>query len=104
MVGCQPELHILENAAEVSAVNLTPDYQGQGLGRSLVEKVAAHQARLGRNALIICTLTTNTPARRFYEALGGRAIGTNETEDYGFVEPQVVYGWKDIKLLLREEG
>ncbi|MEZ4730999.1 MAG: hypothetical protein R3E79_28090 [Caldilineaceae bacterium] len=45
-------------------------------------------------------LTTNAPARRFYEALGGQLIGTRETEDYGFPEPQVVYGWEDIAVLL----
>lgn len=103
VVGCQPEQHIFENAAEVSAIYLSPAYQGQGLGRSLIEAVAVHQVRLGRSALIICALTTNTPAQRFYEALGGRVISTHETEDYGFVETQVVYGWKDIQLLLEED-
>ena len=101
VVGSQSELNMLENAAEVSAVYVSPDCQGQGLGRRLIEAVAAHQARLGRDALIICALTTNTPARRFYEALSGQLIGTHETEDYGFTEMQVVYGWTDILELTR---
>jgi hypothetical protein len=66
-----------------------------------VQRVAAHQASLGRQALIIRALETNAPARRFYEALDGRVIGTHETEDYGFKEPQVVYGWEDIRTLER---
>lgn len=36
-------------------------------------------------------------SRRFYEAIGGQVIGTRETEDYGFSEPQVVYGWEEIQ-------
>lgn len=100
-VGCSAELNMLTNAAEVSVVYLRSAYQGQGLGRSLVQTVAAHQATLGKSALIIRALETNAPARSFYEALGGRVIGTHETEDYGFKEPQVVYGWEDIRALER---
>lgn len=95
-VGCPAELDLRPNAAEVSSLYVLPDYQGQGLGRRLVQAVAAHQARLGRQALMISVLTTNAPARRFYEALGGQVIGTRETKDYGFPEPQVVYGWEEI--------
>jgi hypothetical protein len=64
-----------------------------------VQAVASHQADLGRGALLISALEANAPARRFYEALGGRVIGTHETEDSGFKEPQVVYGWEDIRVL-----
>ena len=103
-VGCPARLNLLENAAEVSAVYLRSAHQGQGLGRRLVQTVAAHQARLGKRALIICALQTNAPARRFYEALGGRVIGTHETEDYGFKEPQVVYGWEDMRALAKSGG
>lgn len=95
-VGCPAALDLLPNAAEVSALYVRPDQQGQGLGRGLVQAVVAHQANLGRQALMISVLTTNAPARRFYEALGGQVIGTRQTEDYGFPEPQVVYGWEDI--------
>lgn len=95
-VGCPAGLKLLENAAEVGSIYLRPAYQGQGLGRRLIQAVADHQATLGRRALQISVLATNIPARRFYEALGGRVIGTHETEDYGFQEPQVVYGWEEI--------
>ena len=98
-LGCPAELDLLPNAAEVSTLYVRPPQQGQGLGRRLVQAVAAHQAKLGRQALMISVLTTNAPARRFYEALGGQLIGTRETEDYGFPEPQVVYGWEGIATL-----
>lgn len=94
----------LENAAEVGLLYVTPAYQGQGLGRKLVEAVAAHHARLGRRALMISVLETNAPARAFYEAIGGRLVGAHETEDYGYREPQVVYGWEDIRVVIGSGG
>ena len=100
-LGRPAGLNLLTDAAEVSAVYVRSAYQSQGLGRGLIQAVAAHQAALGKSALIISALETNAPARSFYETLGGRVIGTHETEDYGFKEPQVVYGWQDIQALAR---
>jgi ribosomal protein S18 acetylase RimI-like enzyme len=102
-VGCPAELDLLPNAAEVSVLYVRPTCQGQGLGRRLVQSVATYQATLARSALIIGCLATNTSARHFYEALGGQVIGTHETEDNGFSEPQVIYGWKDIQVLTEND-
>lgn len=99
-VGCPAELDLLPNAAAVGLLYVQPAYQGQGLGRRLVQAVAAQQATLGKSALLISCLVTNLSACRFYETLGGQVVGTHETEDYGFPEPQVVYGWADIRSLL----
>lgn len=100
-VGCPARSNLLQNAAEISAVYVGSAHQGQGLGSRLIQTVATHQATLGKSALLISALKTNTPAQHFYEALGGRVIGMYETEDYGFKEPQVVYGWEDIRALER---
>lgn len=99
-VGCPAELPFLDNAAEVSALYILPGYQQRGFGRVLVRAVAAHQAALGRRALIISVLEANKPARAFYEAIGGQLVGTHETETYGYKEPQVVYGWEPIDVLI----
>jgi len=103
-VGWAAESDLLPNAADVSALYVLPTQQGQGFGRQLVAAIAAHQASLGRQALLIGCLVTNAPARRFYEALGGQLVGTRETEDYGFPEPQVVYGWADVASFLGGAG
>lgn len=95
-VGCPTALNFLKNAAEVSAVYIRSRYQGLGLGRRLIRAVATHQANLGRTALLICVLETNASARGFYAALGGCVVGKRETEDFGYKEPQIVYGWEDI--------
>lgn len=100
VVGCPATLDLLPNAAEVSALYVRPTNQRQGLGRQLVQLVAAHQATLGKSALLIRCLATNLPACHFYETIGGQVVGTHETEDYGFPEPQVVYGWADIQRVV----
>ncbi len=102
-IGSPAELDLLPNADQVGLIYVRSTCQGQGIGRRLVQAVAAQQEKLGRQALIISTLETNAPARRFYEALGGRVVGTHETEDYGFKESQVVYGWADICVLTISE-
>lgn len=101
-VGQPASLKLLTNAAEISALYIASEWQGMGLGRRLVKELAAHQNKLGFESLIICVLETNHAARRFYEALGGHIVGSHETEDEGFKEPQIVYGWSEIEVLLEE--
>jgi len=53
---------------ELIQVQVHPDYQGQGIGRSLVESVIS-QARAAGAALQLSVLRAN-PARGLYERLG----------------------------------
>jgi ribosomal protein S18 acetylase RimI-like enzyme len=75
-------------------------HQRRGLGRRLVQAVAAHLAQRGRHALVIGCLAANAPARRFYEALGGRLVGEREYDEDGVMLPEVVYRWPDTRALL----
>jgi hypothetical protein len=50
-------------------------------------------------SLVIAVLDANTPARQFYEALGGRVVGEGKFEDEGMTLREVVYGWEDIRTL-----
>ncbi|MDT7750658.1 MAG: hypothetical protein QOD96_4320 [Pseudonocardiales bacterium] len=84
---------------EVSALYVLPGHQGRGLGRLLVWAVAAHLRERGLPALTIAVLAANTPARRFYQALGGREVAAEVTEEAGHRLPQVVYGWPDTAHL-----
>jgi GNAT superfamily N-acetyltransferase len=88
------------NTGEVYALYVRESHQRRGVGRRLVQAVAAHLVGLGMTALLIPTLPANAPARRFYEALGGQVVGEREGEDYGFMIPEVVYGWTDIQMLV----
>jgi len=91
------------NTGEVNAIYVRPGHQGRGYGRGLLRAVAAHLAQAGMTGLIIGVLATNAPARRFYEALGGRLVGEREFDQEGVMLPEVVYGWTDMGVL-RGEG
>jgi ribosomal protein S18 acetylase RimI-like enzyme len=84
----------------VCALYVRPDRQGRGIGRRLVQAVAAHLAQGGMSALRVEVLAANAPARRFYEALGGEVVGEREFDEEGFRLGSVVYGWSDIATLL----
>jgi ribosomal protein S18 acetylase RimI-like enzyme len=75
-------------------------HQGRGLDRLLVQAVAADLAEQGMTALQIGCLAANAPARRFYEAIGGRLIGERLFDEDGIMLPEVVYEWSDIEALL----
>lgn len=83
----------------VYALYVATAHQGQGLGRRLVQAVAADLAAQGMVALQIGCLAANAPARRFYEAIGGRLAGERLCDEDGILVPEVVYAWADIRAL-----
>jgi ribosomal protein S18 acetylase RimI-like enzyme len=83
----------------VYALYISTRHQGQGLGRRLAQTVAADLALKGMTALRIGCLAANTPARRFYEAIGGRLVDERLFDEDGVLLPEVVYEWMDIQAL-----
>lgn len=100
MVG-PPNLEILPNSGEVYVLYVRQSHQQRGLGRQLVQASADYLRQLGMSALLIGCLATNTPSRRFYEALGGRVVAEREFDQDGVLLPEVVYGWADLSSGLR---
>ncbi len=90
----------MTQTGEVVALYVRQAYQGQGIGRQLVQAVAVHLATTGITTLHIAVLAANTPARRFYAAIGGQVVGEREFDEEGFLLPEVVYGWPDITMFL----
>ena len=84
----------------VYALYVSTRHQGQGLGRRLVQAVAADLAQKGMTALQIGCLAANAPARRFYEAIGGRLVGERLFDEDGIMLLEVVYEWADIQALV----
>jgi ribosomal protein S18 acetylase RimI-like enzyme len=65
----------LPQTGAVYALYVRVSHQGRGVGRPLVQMVAADLGQQGMTALRIGCLAANAPARRFYEAIGGRLAG-----------------------------
>lgn len=78
---------------ELYAIYLLEAFQGQGIGSLLVKKVMEYLKELGLFPMVIMAISEN-PACKFYEAIGGKKIGTEEAEIGGKKLTEVVFGWK----------
>ena len=75
-----------ESAVFIDQVEIVPDYQGQGIGTSLINNLLA----LGR-PVELGVLKVNVDARRLYERLGFRVTGDTETHYHMRAEPAHSY-------------
>jgi ribosomal protein S18 acetylase RimI-like enzyme len=95
-VDCGPSRFAkLGFGGEIYALYVAGDWQGRGIGRSLVagafERLVADR---WRDALV-WVLSAN-PARFFYEALGGRLVGERQEPFAGTLLDETAYGWSDL--------
>ncbi len=65
-----------------------------------MQAVAADLSERGITALQIGCLAANAPARRFYEAIGGRSAGERLFDEDGIMLPELVYEWADVRVVL----
>lgn len=75
---------------EVGGLFVAPDWQGQGIGRQLLDHV-----RLSQPVLELNVFEANTRARRFYEAYGFVVVGRQISD---------VAGELELRLLLRADS
>jgi ribosomal protein S18 acetylase RimI-like enzyme len=85
--------------AELYAIYISQEYQGQGIGRRLVRVFAEQLWRAGMKSMLLWVFAQNA-ARRFYEALGGRCVKTAQYQAGSVTIEEVAYGWEDISILL----
>jgi GNAT superfamily N-acetyltransferase len=81
---------------ELYALYLLREHQRAGIGRGLFGSVARSLAEGGSTSLLAWVLAHN-PSRRFYEAVGGKLLGSQEIEIGGARLEEVAYGWLDIE-------
>lgn len=51
-------------------LHLSPEYQGRGLGRAMIEEIADRARSAGMRIMVCETQNTNVPAIRFYRSVG----------------------------------
>jgi ribosomal protein S18 acetylase RimI-like enzyme len=96
-----PSRRRLPREAEIATLYLVRSAQGRGLGRRLLVETARALAARGAGSLVISVLRDNSPARRFYEHLGGSAEPPRlEPGPGGVMLQEVAYVWPDIRALL----
>jgi GNAT superfamily N-acetyltransferase len=81
---------------ELCALYVHPARWRRGVGRALFDAAAAWLGARGRRRLLVGVLAANAPARRFYEAAGGRWLGVRVFEDEGVALDEAVYVWDEL--------
>jgi len=84
---------------ELRMIYVLPAYHRVGMGRKLLCAVAEHFEREQVASMFLGVFTNNSPARRFYEALGGVKIDEFPGKEgkEGFVR----YGWPSVHELIQ---
>lgn len=95
-----PEPEGPADTVEVAAIYLDADYQGHGLGRRLLARVARRGQDDGFTALSLEMLVGN-PTAGFYDRMGGRVVGRYTNTIGGQDIAEVRYRWDDIDDLAR---
>ncbi len=71
------EPRLWNNTLWVWEFHVAETYRGKGIGRRLMERLAASAEAAGLRSLICETQNTNVPAIRFYRAVGYRVEGVD---------------------------
>jgi ribosomal protein S18 acetylase RimI-like enzyme len=87
----------LSTSSEVSLLYLLDTFKRKGIGRTLFGGLMAVLAARGFTSCGLMTLTNNVAARRFYEAMGGRAGEIRLDERGGITFEDIAYIWDDVR-------
>ena len=66
---------VLANEGHITNVAVDPDYQGQGLGRRLMNELTSQVKALGVDSMTLEVRPSNTVAINLYTSLGFRSVG-----------------------------
>ena len=66
---------VLANEGHITNVAVAPDYQGQGLGRRLMNELTSRVKALGVDSMTLEVRPSNTVAINLYTSLGFRSVG-----------------------------
>lgn len=82
---------------ELYGLYLLKAYQGLGIGRKLMVRVAHYLQSEGYRSMMLWVLKEN-PSCRFYEHLGGKVCADRTIELGGKMLDELGYGWNDLPL------
>jgi ribosomal protein S18 acetylase RimI-like enzyme len=90
----------LAHEGEIYALYLLRAHQRRGIGRALCRAAALRMRERGLRSAAVWVLSTNQPARRFYEALGGVPIAERSERQGDATLVEIAYGWDDLDSLV----
>jgi len=78
----------------IFTIYLLPEAQGQGAGRSLLERTLQEFQQRECLRVILWVLKENAKARGFYEHMGGQLVDEKQEAFAGVPTNQVAYAWQ----------
>ena len=91
----------LSTSSEVASLYLIDAFKRRGVGRALMSEFMSVLADRGFTSCGLWTLSNNATARRFYEALGGRAGATRIDRRSNVDYEDISYLWDDVSRVPR---
>jgi ribosomal protein S18 acetylase RimI-like enzyme len=88
---------------EVYAIYILKAHQRNGLGRALFQAMARRATERRFRSMAAWVLCENTPARRFYERIGGTIAAERTLRDAGAAFVEIAYGWDNVEMLAKDE-
>ena len=82
---------------EIGLLYLLKEFRGQGIGRELFELASSVIAMKGYDRFFISCNKYNEPAKRFYEAMGGVIVHSDDDNEDKSI-PQVKYHYDIMKI------
>jgi ribosomal protein S18 acetylase RimI-like enzyme len=90
----------LTQDSEIYALYVLRAHQRRGAGRALCRDVALALRGRGFRTTAAWVLRENAPARRFYEALGGRLVTERSLREGQATLVEIGYGWDELDSLI----
>jgi len=91
----------LPTSSEVASLYLLDAVKRRGVGRALFTRFISLLAGRGFTSCGLWTLSNNVAARRFYEAMGGRAGETRIDRRNNLDYQDIAYLWDDVSRVPR---
>ncbi len=102
-VWCQPMADTEGFQACIRGLYVLPTFQRRGVGRELVSHAVREFLELDLQSLEIGCVKEN-PSCDFYLHLGGVEIGTRPVRVDRYDTVEVIFGWRDMRVLVEERG
>ncbi|AWE07162.1 GNAT family N-acetyltransferase [Lysinibacillus sp. 2017] len=99
VVGEKRETNLELNASDLSAIYLLEQWQGNGVGRLLLNAVMQSFKEKGFQKIYVEVLAENK-TRHFYEYYGAEYVKTVQLKFDGKVVDEDIYVWNDIDAVL----
>ena len=77
---------------DLHSLQVSPEWQGRGVGRGLVSRVAELLVEQGETGLLVRVLAEN-PNVGFYERLGAVRVDSQVYDWEGYLAEELLYGW-----------